>query len=376
MNEDKATRYQRLRRRVAIASLIWSVAFLVALLGTGLTLPLRDFAEWFAPGAAGSRLNWTLSVLLYVAFLLLLHETLSLPLAFYVGFLLERRYGLSTQRLRAWLLDQLKAYGITWVLGSGATLMVYALIARFPDGWWLAAGLIFSLIVVGLANLAPVLLLPLFYSVKPLDRESLCAKLLALADRAGARVLGAYEWGLAEKTKKANAALVGIGSTRRILVSDTMLSAYSEDEIEVVLAHELAHHVHGDIWKGIAFESALILAGFFAASRVLAGAWSAAGLRGEADIAGLPLLVLAVGAISLVLQPAAHAMSRDFERSADQFAIRLTRNPGAFISAMKRLGAHNLAEEDPSTLVRWLFYSHPPMRERIAAAQVESRADF
>ena len=376
MNEDKATRYQRLRRRVAIASLIWSVAFLVTLLGTGLTLPLRDLTEWLAPGAAGSRLHWTFSVLLYVAFLLLLHETLSFPLAFYTGFLLERRYGLSTQRLRAWLLDQLKGYGITWVLGGGATLTVYALIGRFPDGWWLAAGLIFSLIVVGLANVAPVLLLPLFYSVKPLDRESLRARLLALADRAGARVLGAYEWGLAEKTKKANAALVGIGSTRRILVSDTMLSAYSEDEIEVVLAHELAHHVHGDIWKGIAFEAALILAGFFAASRVLAGGWSAAGLRGEADIAGLPLLLLAVGAISLVLQPAAHAMSRDFERSADQFAIRLTRNPGAFISAMKRLGAHNLAEEDPSTLVRWLFYSHPPMRERIAAAHVECRADL
>jgi STE24 endopeptidase len=376
VNEDKASRYQRRRRHVAVVSLFWSVVLLVALLATGLTLPLRDLAEWLAPGSAGSGLNWTFAVLFYVALLLLLHESLSFPLSFYGGFLLERRYGLSTQRLPAWLLDQVKAMATTWLLGGGAALVVYGLIARSPDGWWLPAGLIFSLIVIGLANIAPVLLLPLFYSVKPLDRESLRARLLALAERTGARVLGVYEWGLAEKTRKANAALVGIGSTRRILVSDTMLAEYSEDEIEVVLAHELAHHVHGDIWKGIVFEAVLIAGGFYAASRVLAGSWEAVGLRGAADVAGLPLLLLAVGAISLVMQPAAHAMSRAFERSADRFAIRLTRNPDAFVSAMKRLGAHNLAEEDPSTVVQWLFYSHPPMRERISAAHTERRADL
>ena len=115
-------------------------------------------------------------------------------------------------------------------------------------------------------------------SVKPLERESLRARLLALAERAGARVLGAYEWGLGDKTKKANAALAGLGATRRILVSDTMLAEYSDEEIEVVLAHELAHHVHGDIWKGIVFESGLILAGFYLASRVLSAARVAARL--------------------------------------------------------------------------------------------------
>jgi STE24 endopeptidase len=369
VNEDKASRYQRLKRYVAVVALVWGAALLAALLWTGLTLPLRDLAERLAPGAAGSGLNWTFGVLAYVALLSLLYELLTFPMSIYSGFLLERRYGLSAQRLPAWLLDQVKAFGITLVLGGGATLLVYALIARFPERWWFGAGLIFSLIVIGLANVAPVMLLPLFYSVKPLDRESLRARLLALAERAGARVLGAYEWGLAEKTRKANAALVGLGGTRRILVSDTMLAEYSEDEIEVVLAHELAHHVHGDIWKSILFEAGLIMAGFFAASRVLAAGWQTIGLRSAADVAGLPLLLLAVGGISLIMQPAAHAMSRAFERSADRFAIGLTRNPGAFISAMRRLGANNLAEENPSTLVRWLFYSHPPMRERIDAAQ-------
>ena len=175
--------------------------------------------------------------------------------------------------------------------------------------------------------------------------------------------------GLGDKSTKANAALAGLGATRRILVSDTMLAEYSDEEIEVVLAHEIAHHVHGDIWKGIAFESALILAGFSLAARLLDALAGPVGLRSVADVAGLPLLLLAAGAVSLVMVPVTHAMSRAFERSADRFALDLTRNPGAFISAMRRLGAQNLAEEQPSTIVRWLFSTHPPIRERIAAAQ-------
>ena len=164
--------------------------------------------------------------------------------------------------------------------------------------------------------------------MKPLDRDALRARLLALADRAGARVLGAYEWGLGEKTRKANAALAGLGGTRRILVSDTMLAEFSDDEIEVVLAHEIAHHVHGDIWKGIAFESALIVAGFYLASLVLRLMAGPAGLRGVDDVAGLPLLLLAAGAVSLVMVPAAHAMSRGFERKADRFALQPDQESG------------------------------------------------
>jgi len=310
-----------------------------------------------------------IAVLVFVLLLLLLNEVVALPLGFYSGFLLERHYELSKETIGGWLVDQAKAFGIGLVLAAAGAELIYAFIRLSPDRWWLTAGFTFTLIIVGLTNLAPVLLLPIFYSVKPLDRETLRARLLALAERAGARVLGAYEWGLGEKTRKANAALTGLGGTRRILVSDTMLAEFSDDEIEVVLAHEIAHHVHGDIWKGIAFESALIVAGFFLASQVLHALAGPAGLRGVDDVAGLPLLLLAAGAVSLVMVPAAHAMSRGFERDADRFALSLTRNPGAFISAMRRLGAQNLAEENPSRIVQWLFYSHPPLRERIAAAQ-------
>jgi STE24 endopeptidase len=367
VNEDRASRYHRLKRQASLGSLLWSIGLLGGLLATGLSLSMRTAAESLA-ARGGAPASPTISALIYLWFLAALHEVGGLPIAFYSGFVVERRYGLSTERFRGWLRDQTKAFAIGLLLASGGIGLVYWLIRASPQWWWLAAGGAYALFAVGLANVAPVLLLPFFYRLKPLDRESLRARLLALAERAGARVLGAYEWGLGDKTKKANAALAGLGSTRRILVSDTMLAEYSDEEIEVVLAHEIAHHVHGDVWKQIVFESTLILAGFYLAARLLRAFTGVVGLRGVSDVAGLPLLLLAAGAVSVVMVPVAHAMSRAFERRADRFALDLTRNPGAFISAMRRLGAQNLAEERPSKVVQWLFYSHPPIRERIAAA--------
>lgn len=369
MNEDKASRYNRLKRQASVIALIWGTLLLVGLLAAGFSASIRDAAQALSGRVVPPSWQPGATVLTYVALLSLLNEIGSLPLAFYGGFLLERRYELSTETFGSWVGDQAKSFGIGLLLGGGAASLLYGVIRMAPGAWWLIAGAAFALVIVGLTNLAPVLLLPLFYSVKPLDRDPLRIRLLALAERAGARVLGAYEWGMADKTKKANAALAGLGATRRILVSDTMLAEYSDEEIEVVLAHELGHHVHGDIWKGIAFESGLILAGFYLASRALAALAAPLGLHGVDDVAGLPLLLIAAGSVSLVMVPVAHAMSRAFERSADRFALDLTRNPGAFVSAMRRLGAQNLAEEHPSRLVQWLFYSHPPIRERIAAAQ-------
>jgi STE24 endopeptidase len=174
--------------------------------------------------------------------------------------------------------------------------------------------------------------------------------------------------GLSDRTRKANAALTGIGRTRRILVSDTLLADHSDEEIEVILAHELAHHVYRDIWKGIAFEVGLIVLGFYFADRVLMVFAGSFGLTGKSDIAALPLLLLAAGAVSLGVVPVANAVSRSHERRADRYALEMTGNVHAFVTAMKRLGATNLAEARPSRLVEVLFYTHPPIDDRIAAA--------
>jgi STE24 endopeptidase len=344
------------------------VALLAGVLLSGASVAIRNLTEPATAPIGPPALSAAASVLLYVCCLALLKEAGEIPISFYTEFLLEHRYDLSNQRFGAWLFDRLKLFVLGLALAGGGALIVYALIGLLPQLWWLTTGLVFALAIVGVTNVAPLVLLPLFYRLRPLEREPLQRRLLALADRAGARAIGAYEWRLGDKTKKANAALAGLGVTRRILVSDTMLSQYSDEEIEVVLAHELAHHVHGDLWKAVALESMVVIAGFYVAASVLDLLVVPLDLRGRADVAGLPLLVLAVGSVSLATVPVAHALSRAHERRADRFALRLTENPGAFVSAMRRLAAQNLAEEHPSTLVRLLFHSHPPVAERIAAA--------
>jgi STE24 endopeptidase len=307
-------------------------------------------------------------VALYVVFLAALHELGSLPIEFYGGFALERRFGLATERFGRWLRDHAKASLLGLALGVLGAVFTYAVLRALPAWWWIAAAVAFSLVAVTLTMVGPILLLPLFYRSRPLDREALRTRLVGLAARAGVPAFDAYEWHLGDRTRKANAALAGLGATRRILVSDTLLSEYTDDEIEVILAHEIAHHVHRDIWKGIASEVILTFGSFLAASRVLSFAVPRLGLEGGADVAGLPVLLLAAIALSVAVLPALNALSRAHERRADRFALDLTRNPAAFTTAMRRLASQNLAESHPSRLTKWLFSSHPPIESRLDMA--------
>jgi STE24 endopeptidase len=367
VNEDKAIRYHRLKRRCGVFSMAASAFMLAGLLASGASSGLRVIAERLAHDPPGQ--FSFMSTALYVVLLAAVLETIELPLAFYRSFLLEQRYGLSSEPAGTWVRDHAKAVALTIVLGVAGTEVVYVAMRWWPAWWWLGSAAVFAVAMGGLANIAPVLLLPIFYRVTPLDHESLRARLVSLSRRAGVPVLGVYEWGLGEKTRRANAALVGTGATRRIIVSDTLLAEYSEDEIEVILAHELAHHVHRDILRGLLVESALLLVAFGTAAAALGALWLEMGLRSPADIAGLPLLLLAAGGTTAAATPGVHALSRRTERRADRYALSLTRQPGAFISAMRRLAAQNLAEERPSRAVLWLFHTHPPIEQRIDAAK-------
>lgn len=370
MNEDKATRYHRLRRRAALASLALSVALLVALLWTGWSLALRDLSGWLPRRVGLPRfLIPSAAVAAYALLLGVLNELVTFPLDLYRGLVLERRYGLSTERAGHWLVDRGKAVGLGLVFAVVGSGVMYGLLRHWPRWWWLGSAAGLSLVAIALTNLGPVLLLPIFYPFKPLDREGLGARLVDLARRAGVPVVDIYEWQVSGKSRKANAALTGLGPTRRILVSDTLLAEYPEEEIEVVLAHELGHHVRHDLWRGIGVEALASVVGFFVADRLLRALAPALGLAGIADVAGLPVLALGLGGVSLLAAPLANALSRLHERRADRFALDLTHDPAAFVSAMRRLGAQNLAEESPSRLTRVLFHSHPTIPERIGAAR-------
>ena len=304
MNEDKATRYHRLGRRAGILSTVWTGVILAGMLFVGASAALRDWASSVS-GASPA-----LVVACYILVLSLLIDLATLPFSFYRGFLLERRYGLSTETMRHWFKDHVKAVAIGVVFAEAAAVFVYFTLRHWPASWWLLAGTGYSLVTIVLVNLAPVLLLPLFFTFKPLQKDVLRDRLQALASKAGTRIMGVYEWTLSDRTKKANAALTGIGNTRRILLSDTLLAEYSDDEIEVILAHELAHHVHRDIWTSIVFDIALTFAGFFAARYLLQWAVPLFGLQGVADPAGVPVLVLTASTVALCVKPLMNAVSR------------------------------------------------------------------
>jgi STE24 endopeptidase len=308
-------------------------------------------------------------IVLFIGLIALGGEAVSLPFVFYRAFLLERKYGLSSEPLSTWLQDHLKALALGFALALVAGLAVFAAIGLAGDAWWIVAAGLFGVAALLLSRIAPVLLMPLFYRFRPLARVALRERLLTLSGRAGVPVLGAFEWGLGEKTTRANAALVGVGRTRRILVSDTLLKDYSDDEIEVILAHELAHHVHHDIWTALAVETLVVTAALYAAHAAAARAGVALGAGGAASLGALPLMILVAGGVSFLLKPVANGWSRHNERRADRFALALTRRPADFITAMRRLGAQNLAEARPSAPVLWFFHTHPTIDERIAAAK-------
>ncbi|HEX6163148.1 MAG TPA: M48 family metallopeptidase [Vicinamibacterales bacterium] len=372
MNEDKATRYHRLRRRADLVGTAAAGVFLLALLLLGGAHRLREVGAAIAQWAPGG-IEEGITVAVLTVLLVLLLQILELPFAFYQGHLLEHRYGLSTQTAAHWLSDYGKGVALGVVLAAAGTSVMYWALRQSPDHWWWMSAAVFALATIALARIAPVLLLPIFYKFKPLDRPALVDRLMALATRARTDVVGVFEWVLSSHTRKANAALAGMGRTRRILLSDTLLADYSEDEIEVILAHELAHHVHRDLWRGIALQSVIMAGGFFVADLVLRAVADPLALRGMSDPAGLPALLLAGGVWTFLALPLANAMSRAQERAADRYALTTTRNVDAFVTAMKRLSQQNLAEEYPSPIVRWLFYSHPPIRERIEAARAFAR---
>lgn len=368
MNEDKASRYHRRRRRAEVLGSLTAGVVLLALILSNGALSLRESASIMG-GLLPAGWEEAGTVVAFAIALSLLLHIVELPFAYYQGFVLEHRYGLSNQTLQHWSKDQAKAGVVACVFGAIGASIVYAALRASPAWWWLMSATAFALAMIVLAQLAPVLLLPLFYRFKPLDRPALVDRLMSLAARANTQIRGVFEWTLSAHTKKANAALTGMGGTRRILLSDTLLADYSDDEIEVVLAHELSHHVHHDLWRSVATQTALLVTGFYAAHVALRRFADRLALRGLDDPAGLPLLMLVGGVCSFLFLPIANALSRRHERRADRYALDLTQQPEAFISAMKRLSQQNMAEEHPSRLVQWLFYSHPPIRQRIDAAR-------
>jgi len=368
-DSQEIRKYNHIRRWLGVCEFLLALAVLVVLLMTGWTGWLRDLA------LQGAFQSYAFAVFLYVLMLILVSKILGLGMDYY-SFRLEHRYQLSNQKLRAWIWDEAKGFLLSVIVAGLLVELLYFIIREFPQYWWLIAWLGFLGVTVLLAQLAPVVLFPIFYKFEPLQDEELKLRLVRLGERAGTRVRGVYKWHLSEKSKKANAALTGLGGTRRIILADTLLNNYSPDEIEAVLAHELGHHVYRHILKGIAVHAGVTFVGFWAANWALHYAVDRLHMfETLSDFANLPLLALIFALLSFLLMPAMNAFSRFNERLADRYAFENIASVDPFISSMNKLAIQNLAERRPSRWVEWWFHSHPAIARRVAAAEAWGRAN-
>ena len=362
--QKHAKAYARIRRRLWVVDTVFSTLYFLAWILLGWAISLRTALSKITSN------EWLL-VPLFVAVFGGIYFLLNLPLGYYSGFVLPHRFGQSNQTLKDWVTDQIKGIAVGAPFGLILLELLYLALRATGDLWWLwAAGglLVFNVLLI---NLAPILIMPLFNKYVPLgdEHKELADRLLKLAERAKTKVRGVFKYDMSKRTKAANAALTGIGNSRRIVIGDTLINEFSTDEIETVLAHELGHHVHRDIPVLVTFGILSTTLGLYLASLGLNWAIGTFGFTSPADVAALPALGLIFGIYDFFTMPLNNAISRWRENMADDYALQATGKHEAFASAFTRLANQNLGEVDPENWVVFMFYSHPPLGERIEKAR-------
>lgn len=357
--QELAREYVRLVRWLSLAKLAMVGTVLLVLVFSDISTKLGYLLDIRQPWASA----------LYFLMLAVGLGAVTMPLTYYQSFVLPQRYGLSNQKFGSWLADAAKVAALAVLLGEVAVVVVYWFLANFPGIWWFWAGILLALISVLLTHLAPILLLPLFFKLEPLADIELKKKLMNLAKKARTRLADVVIMDLSSKSTEANAMLAGLGNTRRIIISDTLVQQYSPDEVEVIMAHELGHHLHRDIPKLIAVQSAIIVLAFYTADWALRAGVSWLDYRGIADVAALPLLLLALAAFGFVVMPLINGYSRGLEIAADETALALTGNPQAFVTAITKLIDQNLTVANPGRWLELIFYDHPSYARRVDLAR-------
>lgn len=300
----------------------------------------------------------------------------ALPLGFVRGYAVQKAWHLSNQDVAAWALDQMKATGISLVLAAIAALAFFGIVRWQPRWWWLWGATSFTVLTAVLVFLFPVVIAPLFNRFTTLADPALTHRIEALSDKAGVEVDRVLVADASKRSTAENAYVAGLGATKQVVLYDTLIAGHDGDETMFVVAHELGHEIEDHVLKGIAVSAVGLLAGFgvlawLVGSGKLLG-W--AGVSSLIDLRVLPALLLFALVAGVVAQPAQNAVSRSFEARADQIAFDLTGDPAPAVRAFRRLATANIADLRPSVIAVWMFYSHPPMADRIEAAKAAKAA--
>jgi STE24 endopeptidase len=359
LDNSQAKKYSNTKLAFSISETILSFVILFLFTFLGLSIRLEMYLRTF------SNNNYFVFIV-YVLVLIISSTILFFPVNYYTDFYLEHKYNLSNQSFLKWIWEGSKAAMIGAAFGIPLLLLFYYMLQKFGIMWWLPFGIILFIFSVVLAQIVPVLILPLFYKVTLLENESLKEKIMHLCKNAGLKVGSVFKFDMSKNTKKANAAFTGLGKTKRILLGDTLLDNYAEDEIETVIAHELGHYKKKHIVKNIVIGTLSSFLTFYLIAHLHEISLGWFGFTGITQISSLPLLGLWAAIVGLIQTPLSNYISRKFEYEADNYAITSTNKADAFIKTLEKLTDQNLGDREPHPFVEWFFYSHPSIKNRIA----------
>lgn len=361
-NTCNAKRYAKIRHVFLFIDLVFTAVIILLFQYSGASHGLEALIRIYCP-------NFYIKNMIFVVVISVLSALIFFPLNYYSHYHLEHRFNLSNQKFKSWIWDGIKSFFLNLIFSIIAIEVIYSFLKVFPNHWWILTTIFYFFFTIVLSRIMPTLIMPLFYKLKPITNTSLIDKLKILAQKVRARIIGVYQMDMSRKTKKANAMFTGLGKSKRIILGDTLLSNFSEDEIETVLAHELGHYYYKHLWQFIIMGLGTSLLGFYIVHIILTPFISYFGMGEISNIAGLPIFLFVLFLFFLILMPFQNGYSRRLERQADRFALEQTKNPDGFIRAMKKLSEQNLSDPSPSPWVEFFLYNHPSIEKRIKMAE-------
>jgi len=357
-----AKRYRRDERIISVVLHVISVLSILILLIFNLSETLVVFLRSLVEARI-------FVIFFYFVVLYVVYSIVAFPLNYIASYKIEHKYQFSTQSFKAWFVDWLKSFVVSFILGVIIFEVIYLITIVAQNFWWLWLSIIMIIFSVVLANLFPVLILPLFYKTMPLEDDDLRKKIKEICAKMKIDVKEVFTINLSSKSTKANAAVVGLGNTKRILLGDTFINDYTKSEILSVLAHEITHYHEYHIWWLVLWQSLVTLAMFYVFSLIYPYVYNLAGYEKISDLAAFPLFALIFSILSFFFKPLNSAISRYYEKKADKGTLDLTQNPEGFISVMAKFCNKQLSIAYPHPLIEWYKYSHPSPGKRIKFAE-------
>lgn len=366
--QSKAKIYSRINQIVTVTETIIFFGILLLLLFTGISREIESLSYKITT-------NNYFALLIFLGIVGLTESIINFPLNFYSGYILEHKYDLSNQTLLKYFTEKAKSFAVGVVIGLPVILIFYFILLNYENYWWLILGLFIFFFSVIIGRIAPILIFPLFYKFKPIENESIKNRILGLCRKAKVDIKGIYVFDMSKNTKKANAAFTGLGKSKRIILGDTLIEKFTEDEIESVFAHEVGHYKKKHIFKLMFLSTILTFAGLYITSVLYEASLSYFGFSYVYEISALPLMAIYLSLYGLITAPISNIFSRKYEWEADKFALDNTENKNAFISAMEKLAEQNLADKEPNKIIEFLFHSHPSLQKRIEYASNYEKRD-